>query len=65
MPHVMMMSGNTIRSDIFKIYKEKKENAMQLMEKNSSKIAVTNDMWTANNQKRGYMTVTGHFIDES
>nr|KAJ0222546.1 hypothetical protein LSAT_V11C200051160 [Lactuca sativa] len=29
------------------------------------KIAITTDMWTANYQKKGYMTVTTHFIDDS
>jgi len=28
-------------------------------------FAVTTDLWTADNQKRGYMAVTGHFIDDS
>jgi hypothetical protein len=30
-----------------------------------SRIAVTTDMWTADNQKKGYMAVTAHFIDKS
>lgn len=30
-----------------------------------SRVAVTTDMWTADSQKKGYMAVTGHFIDES
>jgi hypothetical protein len=30
-----------------------------------SRVAVTTDMWTADNQKKGYMAVTGHFVDES
>jgi len=30
-----------------------------------SRVAVTTDLWTADNKKRGYMAVTGHFIDDS
>ncbi|TXG47970.1 hypothetical protein EZV62_027264 [Acer yangbiense] len=28
-------------------------------------VAITSDMWTTTNQKKGYMTITAHFIDES
>ncbi|VFQ80618.1 unnamed protein product [Cuscuta campestris] len=27
------------------------------------RVAITTDMWSAKNQKKGYMAVTGHFID--
>ncbi|CAN1144670.1 Putative AC transposase [Linum perenne] len=27
------------------------------------RVAVTTDMWTASNQRKGYMTVTAHYID--
>ncbi|KAF0901841.1 hypothetical protein E2562_006468 [Oryza meyeriana var. granulata] len=30
-----------------------------------SRVAITTDMWTSDNQKRGYMAITAHFIDES
>uniref|UniRef100_A0ACD5V7U6 Uncharacterized protein n=1 Tax=Avena sativa TaxID=4498 RepID=A0ACD5V7U6_AVESA len=30
-----------------------------------SRIAVTTDIWTADHQKKGYIAVTAHFIDES
>jgi len=29
-----------------------------------SRVTITNDMWIANNQNRGYMTITTHFIDD-
>ena len=45
--------------------KKRKKNRMKLLEENKSRIKITTDMWTANNQKRGYMTVTAHFIDDS
>ena len=28
-------------------------------------MAITSDLWTSDNQKRGYMAITSHFIDES
>ncbi|XP_062080631.1 zinc finger BED domain-containing protein RICESLEEPER 2-like [Humulus lupulus] len=64
-PMFKMLSRNTIRSDILKMYKVEKEKCSQNLEKNRSRIAITTDMWTANHQKRGYMTVTAHFIDDS
>jgi len=35
------------------------------LEDNQSRVAITTDMWTANNQKRGYMVVTAHWISDS
>ena len=32
--------------------------------KKKRRIANTTDMWTANNQKKGYMIVTTHFMDD-
>ncbi|XP_026400245.1 zinc finger BED domain-containing protein RICESLEEPER 2-like [Papaver somniferum] len=37
---------------------------MQLLEKHQGKIALTTDMWTSK-QKKGYMVITSHFIDDS
>ena len=38
---------------------------MKVMECCKGRIAITTDMWTATNQRKGYMTVTAHFIDEA
>ncbi|CAN1240876.1 Zinc finger BED domain-containing protein DAYSLEEPER [Linum perenne] len=38
---------------------------MKEMEGTKSRIAITTDMWTATNQKRGYMAVTAHYIDNA
>jgi hypothetical protein len=35
------------------------------MAASKSRVAITIDMWTSDNQKRGYMSVIGHFIDDS
>ena len=62
-PLFKMVSHNTIKGDILKIYNYKRVKTMKMIEKNRSKIAFTTDMWTSSNQKRGYMVVTAHFID--
>ncbi|KAH9673095.1 BED-type domain-containing protein [Citrus sinensis] len=64
-PLVKHMSRNTLKSEIFKIYNIEKGKAMNLLEITNSRVAITTDMWTACNQKKGYMAVTGHFIDNS
>ena len=64
-PMFKMVSRNTIKSDIVKIYNYEKVKTMKMIEKNKSKIAFTTDMWTSSNQKRGYMVVTAHFIDDA
>ncbi|KNA22522.1 hypothetical protein SOVF_033200, partial [Spinacia oleracea] len=41
-----------------------KKSLKSLLEHNGSRISITTDMWTASNQKKGYMVVTSHFIDQ-
>ena len=64
-PLFKMVTRNTIKSDILKIHESEKEKAYKLLEKLDSRIAITTDMWTSNHNKKGYMAITGHFIDES
>lgn len=64
-PLFKVPTRNTIKSDIFKIFEVEKEKTMKLMDANKSRIAITTDMWTSNNQKRGFMAITSHFIDDS
>ena len=63
-PLFTVVSRNTIKNDILKIYDYEKSKTMQLLERNDSRIAITTDMWTSNQKKR-FMAVTAHFIDES
>ncbi|KAH7847124.1 hypothetical protein Vadar_022167 [Vaccinium darrowii] len=56
---------NTLKSDIFKIYEYEKGKTLSLVASNASRLAVTIDMWTSSNQKKGFMAVTAHFIDDS
>lgn len=46
-------------------YLEEKTKALEYMSATKSRVAITADMWTSDNQKRGYMDVTAHFIDDS
>ena len=46
-------------------YELEKKKAIEYMAGIQSRVAITNDMWTSDNQKTGYMAITAHFIDES
>lgn len=59
-----MITRNTLRSDIMKMFEDDKCSLKALLEHNEGRIAVTTDMWTASNQKKSYMAVTSHFIDQ-
>ncbi|KAL8541599.1 hypothetical protein ACS0TY_002751 [Phlomoides rotata] len=64
-PLFKVVSRNTVKNDIMKIYEFEKTKTMRIIEKNTSKIAITTDTWTTSNQKKGYMAITAHFIDET
>jgi len=63
-PDFHMISWNTLRNDILTMFKNEKSSLRKLLEVNQGRIAVTTDMWTASNQKKGYMAVTAHFVDD-
>lgn len=64
-PLFKVPSRNTVKSDILKIYDYERVKTMKLIESNESRVAITTDMWTSTNQKRGFMAVTAHFINSS
>ncbi|WJZ82843.1 hypothetical protein VitviT2T_002568 [Vitis vinifera] len=63
-PLFKMVSHNTIKGYIMKIYEVEKDKMISYLEKLQSRVAITTDMWTSN-QKKGYMAITVHYIDES
>lgn len=56
---------NTIKKVVLNIYDYEKVKTLSLVEGNQSRLAITTDMWTSSNQKKGFMAVTAHFIDDS
>ncbi|KAG6480334.1 hypothetical protein ZIOFF_063834 [Zingiber officinale] len=64
-PIFKVVSRNTIKTDIMKIFEYERNKIMKLLDSNASRIALTTDMWTTSNQKRGFMAITSHFIDVS
>ena len=63
-PSFKVPSRNTIKKDIFQIYEEEKLKSTKALDQNGSRVAITSDMWTSN-QNKGYMIVTAHYIDSS
>ncbi|XP_015387992.1 zinc finger BED domain-containing protein DAYSLEEPER-like [Citrus sinensis] len=64
-PLVKNLGRNTLKSEIFKLYQAEKAKVMALLKNNDNSVAITTYMWTASNQKKGYVVVTGHFVDKS
>ena len=64
-PMFKLVTRNTLKSDIFKIYDNEREKALKMTDKNGSRMAITTDMWTSSNKKRGFMVITPHFINHT
>lgn len=64
-PLFKMVSRNTIKNDILKIFDNLKSKTSKLLEKLTSRIAIATDIWTSDNNKKGFMAITTHFIDDS
>ncbi|GMY21390.1 zinc finger BED domain-containing protein RICESLEEPER 2-like [Fagus crenata] len=64
-PNFKLVSRNTLKRDILKIYDYEKQKSMAKIGNNGSRVAITTDMWTSSNKKRGFMVVTGHYINDS
>ncbi|XP_058726609.1 zinc finger BED domain-containing protein RICESLEEPER 2-like [Vicia villosa] len=64
-PLFKIVSRNSMKNDIMKLYESEKSKKMKILAKNKSCIAITTNMWIASNQNKGYMSVTAHYIDEN
>ena len=54
-PLFKMVSRTTIKKDCIKIFEEEKEKLYSLLDTLTSRISLTSDMWTSN-QNKGYMS---------
>lgn len=53
-----------MRSDILKLYEDELHKTMRQMDLFQGRFAITSYMWTNGTQRKGYMAVTPHFIDD-
>ncbi|CAN0846881.1 Putative AC9 transposase [Linum grandiflorum] len=44
------------------MYEIEKKKIQRVIDCNKARIAITTDLWTSTNQKRGYMAIIGHYI---
>ena len=63
-PAFKVVSRNTIRKDILDMYEVQKHSMVKYFHQCQSRVAITTDMWTANHQRKGYMAVTAHHLDD-
>ena len=63
-PLFKMVSLNTIKDDIMKIYAIEKEKISSDLKNVENKITITTNMWTSN-PKKCYMAITFQYINET
>lgn len=63
-PEFKVPTRNTIKADILREFKEERTKLIKLLAENGSRVAITTDMWSSSNQRKGYMAVTTHYIDD-
>ena len=51
-PNFKMAERNTLKQDIKKTYNDEKQKTLVEIDKDASKVAITTNLWTANNSKR-------------
>ncbi|KAG6516449.1 hypothetical protein ZIOFF_026914 [Zingiber officinale] len=51
--------------DVWNHFRRKKINGMDKAICNYCRIALTTNMWTASNQRKGFLALTAHFIDDN
>ncbi|CAN1183098.1 Putative AC transposase [Linum perenne] len=56
-------SRNTLKRDMMRLYCDERAKIQRFIDSTKGKVAITTDMWTASNQRKGYMAVTAHYLD--
>ncbi|CAN1759926.1 Putative AC9 transposase [Linum perenne] len=56
-------SRNTLKRDVMRLYRDERAKIQRLIDSSKGRVTITTDMWTASNQRKGYMAVTAHYLD--
>ncbi|CAN0920340.1 Putative AC9 transposase, partial [Linum grandiflorum] len=64
-PLFHMPYRNTMKKEILKLYDHERKKLQKRINLNFGKVIVTTDLWTATNQKNGYMAITGHYMENA
>ncbi|CAN1775431.1 Putative AC transposase [Linum perenne] len=62
-PLFSVPSRNTLKRDVMRLYCDERAKIQRLIDYSKGREAITTYMWTASNQRKGYMVVTTHYID--
>ncbi|CAN1175251.1 Putative AC transposase [Linum perenne] len=62
-PMFSVPSRNTLKKDVMGLFCDERVRIQKFIDSNLGRVVVTTDMWTASNQRKGYMAVTAHYID--
>jgi len=54
-----------MKKEVLGIYEHDKQVVLKLIDTNKGRIENTLNMWTASNQKKGYMSIITHYIDNN
>ncbi|XP_052209308.1 zinc finger BED domain-containing protein RICESLEEPER 2-like [Diospyros lotus] len=61
-PNATLVSRNTLKSDLLKMYKKEKDKLKCVLKEAPGRLCLTSDLWTSITTD-GYIAVTVHFID--
>ncbi|CAN1159789.1 Putative AC9 transposase [Linum perenne] len=64
-PKFRVLCRTTIRKEILNMYALERVKVNKRIDDNIGRIAITTDMCTTTTQKKGYMYVTAHYIDNN
>ncbi|XP_022023193.1 zinc finger BED domain-containing protein RICESLEEPER 2 isoform X2 [Helianthus annuus] len=62
-PDVNIISRNTVKSDLLKMYKREKEKVKEMLMESPGRLCLTSDLWTSI-ATDGYLAITVHFMDK-
>ncbi|CAN1129368.1 Putative AC transposase [Linum perenne] len=54
---------NTLKRDVMRLYLDERDNIQRLIDSTKGRVAITTDMWTTSNQRKCYIAVTAHYLD--
>ncbi|CAH9102645.1 unnamed protein product [Cuscuta europaea] len=63
-PNFKLVSRNTVRADVIKLYQEEKEKLYKTLEEFDGMVSMTTDIWTSDHQNLAYACLTCHYISE-
>lgn len=64
-PLFQLVPNSSLKKDVISIYETERVRTREILWEAKGRIAITADIWTSDDQNRGYVAVRAHFIDQS